>query len=78
MTNFKRNFMVAVSVAMLTVAPALACAEGVQPQITVTGVGAVSVTPDMARITLGVVQQAETAAAAMIVTSTNPPTYRAR
>ena len=27
MTNFKRNFIVAVSVAMLTVAPALAGAE---------------------------------------------------
>jgi len=65
MTNFKRNFMAAVSVAMLTFAPALAGAEAVQPQITVTGEGAVSVTPDMARITLGVVQQAETAAAAM-------------
>lgn len=65
MTNLKRNFMVAVSVAMLTFAPALVGAEGVQPQITVTGEGAVSVTPDMARITLGVMQKGETAAEAM-------------
>jgi hypothetical protein len=35
------------------------------PQISVTGTGEVSVAPDMARVTLGVTQEAETAAVAM-------------
>lgn len=65
MTIFPRNFLAAVGAAMMTFTPVLVGAEGLQPQITVTGEGAVSVTPDMARITLGVVQQAQTAAEAM-------------
>lgn len=65
MTIFPRNFLAAVGAAMMTLTPVLVGAEGLQPQITVTGEGAVSVTPDMARITLGVVQQAQTAAEAM-------------
>lgn len=65
MTAIHRNFLAAIGAAILTFTPILAHAEGVQPQITVTGEGAVSVTPDMARITLGVVQEAPTAAEAM-------------
>lgn len=65
MTILHRNVLAAIGAAMLTFTPAVVGAEGVQPQITVTGEGTVSVTPDMARITLGVVQQADTAADAM-------------
>ena len=65
MTILHRNFMAAVGAAMLVFSPIVAGAEGLQPQITITGEGTVRVTPDMARITLGAVQEAETAAEAM-------------
>ncbi|MDG1375482.1 MAG: SIMPL domain-containing protein [Yoonia sp.] len=65
MTLILRNLTAAMGMAILTFAPIGTAAEGVVPQITVTGEGAISVVPDMARITLGVVQQADTAADAM-------------
>lgn len=55
MTLILRNLTAAMGMAILTFAPIGTAAEGVVPQITVTGEGAISVVPDMARITLGVV-----------------------
>lgn len=65
MTPTPLNFVAAIGLALLSFLPVVAIAQVAQPQITVSGEGATLVTPDMARITLGVVQQAETAADAM-------------
>ena len=69
MTLISRNLMAAMGMAILTLTPIGAAAQGAVPQITVTGDGSISVVPDMARMTLGVVQQAETAADAMAAMS---------
>ncbi len=57
-------------IAMLCAMAAPALAESATPQISVTGQGQIAVAPDMAHITLGVVEEARTAAAAMEAMST--------
>jgi uncharacterized protein YggE len=66
MTFAIRNFAATLLVAGLCSGAAMAQSE---PRIAVTGEGVVTVTPDMARITLGVVQEAPTAAEALAAMS---------
>ncbi|WP_458790033.1 SIMPL domain-containing protein [Yoonia sp. MH D7] len=63
MTSIIRHFSAALCMGSLWAGAAMA--EGGQPQINVTGTGMVLATPDMARVTLGVSQDADTAAAAL-------------
>lgn len=65
MTLILRDFRITFFATLLAFAPIYATAEAISPQITVTGEGSVLITPDMARINLGVVQEADTAADAM-------------
>ena len=63
MTHLMRNF--AQALCMNGMVAGTAFAQNAQPHINVTGTGTVTATPDMAHITLGVVQEANTAAAAL-------------
>ncbi len=63
MTSMLRNFSAALCMTGLWAGAAMG--EGGQPQINVIGTGTVLATPDMAHITLGVSQDAGTAAAAL-------------
>lgn len=69
MTLSTRKWTAVLGMAILTFSPLASSAQGMQPQITVTGEGTAQVTPDMARITLGVVQEADNAADAMTAMS---------
>jgi len=61
-----RRMMAMVMICAQVLLPAgQAAAQDVQPHISVQGTGSIAVAPDMARITLGVLHDAPTAAAAM-------------
>lgn len=64
-----RNFVAIVAVCLMAVLPARA-EEAQTPQLTVTGMGRVEVVPDMARLTLGVTEEAKDPAAALEAVST--------
>ena len=65
MRTFSRKLAAVFVLVMLSFSPSAIMADDLQPQITLSGEGIAQVTPDMARITLGVVQEAENAADAM-------------
>lgn len=65
MRTFSRKLAAVFGLVMLSFSPSAIMADDLRPQITVSGEGIVQVTPDMARITLGVVQEAKDAADAM-------------
>lgn len=69
MIGSPRKIALVLGFAALAIAPVQAMAQSAQPQISVTGEGTATVAPDMARISLGVVQEAENAADAMAAMS---------